>query len=90
MDNKNQLGITVGIFAALLHLLWAILVAAGIAQTSLDWIFPMHFINSIYTVAPFNFTNTIILVVLGLVGGYICGWILGAIYNWAGKCCKKK
>ena len=80
-SNKNKLGLTLGIFAALLHLVWAISVAVGIAQTYLDWILPMHFIGNVFDFATFNIVNAIILIILAFIGGYICGWVLGYIYE---------
>ena len=84
-NNKNKLGLTLGIFAALLHLVWAVLVAIGIAQNWLNWIFPMHFIDSVFSVTSFSIVNALILIVLAFIGGYACGWVLGAIWNYVDK-----
>ena len=83
--NKNRLGLTIGIFAALLHAVWALIVVAGLAQSYLDWIFPLHFVNSVFDVAAFSLVNAVILIILAFVGGYVVGWILGAIWNWIKK-----
>lgn len=88
--NKNKLGLTVGLFAAILHAVWAILVGAGVAQTYLNWIFPMHFIGNIFEVVNFSLLTAVLLVILAFVGGYICGWILGALWNWVDKGNKKR
>ena len=88
--NKNKLGLTVGIFAAILHAVWAILVGVGIAQTYLNWIFPMHFIGNVFQVANFSLLTALLLVILAFIGGYICGWILGVLWNWMDKGNKKR
>ena len=88
--NKNKLGLTVGIFAAILHAVWAILVGAGIAQTYLNWIFPMHFIGNVFQVANFSLMAAVLLIILAFIGGYICGWILGVVWNWVDKGNKKR
>lgn len=87
--NKNKTGLVLGIFAALLHAVWAIAVLIGVAQTYLDWIFPMHFINSVFEVATFSIVNAIILIVLAFIGGYVCGWVFAALWNWIEKSGKK-
>ena len=83
--NKNQAGLAVGIFAALFHLIWAILVAAGVAKTYLNWILPLHFVNLLVDIAEFSLVNAVILIIAAFIGGYIAGWVFGLIWNWAGK-----
>ncbi len=46
----NKPALVVGIYAALLHAIWALLVAIGVGQAYLDWIFPLHFINNLFTI----------------------------------------
>ncbi len=80
-SNKNRIGLTFGIMAALIHLIWAIAVAIGIAQTYLDWIFPMHMIGNVFRVASFSIVNTIILLVMAFISGYILGWVGTWVYE---------
>ena len=82
MENKNRLGLTLGIFFAFLHFVWALCVALGIAQMYLDWIFPMHFIGNIFSIMDFNIGNAILLIVIAFIGGYICGWLVAWVYEW--------
>ena len=82
--NRNQLGLTVGIFAALCHLVWSIAVAIGI-QDFVDWILLLHSISLDLILTSVVILNVIILVVLAFIGGYIFGWVLAAVYNWIGK-----
>lgn len=83
--NINKLGITLGVFFGLLHLVWGLVVLAGIAQMYLDWIFPLHFLNNVYTVASFNAVYLLTLVVMALVWGYVMGLVLGALWNYINK-----
>ncbi len=72
-----------GIFFGFLHLVWALAVAIvpdGL-QSLLDWIFNIHFILPVYTIASFNWLNALILVVVTLVVGYILGWLFAFIHN---------
>lgn len=85
--SKCQLGLALGVFVALMHAAWALLVAAGVGQGILDWIFPMHFLNSVYTILDFNLLNALILIIMAFVGGYVMGWVFAAIYNIVKKKC---
>jgi hypothetical protein len=82
MDNKNKLGLTVGIFFGAAHLLWAICILIGIAKPLLDWVLSMHFVSFIWGVTAFSVLNALILVVVTFVCGFILGWLLGWIYSW--------
>lgn len=86
-DMKNKvdpcvLGMVVGKFAALMHAIWAALVALGLAQPYMDWVFSLHFIQNPYTVKAFDLMNAAILVAFAFIMGYVVGWILGSVWNW--------
>ena len=82
--SKNRAGVAVGLFVALLHAIWAIVVwiAPATMQKTLDWIFPMHFINNVFQVMTFNLTNALILVIMAFIGGYVFGWLFAVIWDW--------
>ncbi len=86
--NRNQVGLAMGIFAAVCHLVWLVAVAIGI-QKYVDWILLLHSIQLDLTLTSVVILNGVILLVLAFIGGYVVGWIFAAVYNWAGKCCKK-
>lgn len=83
--NRHHVGLAVGIFLALLHAVWALAVAVGVGQNVLNWIFPLHFLNQIYSVASFSLTTALILIVMVLVCGYVMGWVFAAIWNYVVK-----
>lgn len=82
--NKNQVGVTLGIFAAVCHLVWLVAVALGI-QKFVDWILLLHSIQLDVILTQVVILNAVLLVVLAFIGGYIVGWVFAALYNWAGK-----
>ncbi len=82
--NKNQLGLTIGIFSALCHLVWTLAVAVGI-QKFVDWILLLHSIKLDLVLTSVAILNAVILVILAFIGGYIFGWVFGAIWNLVGK-----
>jgi len=86
--NKKQVGLTLGVFAAIVHLVWLIAVAIGV-QKAVDWILLLHSIKLDLFLTNVVLLNAVLLIIIAFIGGYVVGWIFAAIYNWAGKCCKK-
>lgn len=85
--NNNHVGLTLGIFLALWHAVWAFVVALGFGQRYLDMILPMHFLNNIYSVMLFSPLKALGLVLMAFVCGYIMGWIFAAIWNGVKRYC---
>ena len=83
--NRNQLGLTVGTFFALCHAIWVVFVGVGFAKPLIDWIIPLHFIDMSYSITVFSLGSAVTLVILAFLGGYISGWVLAGIWNWASK-----
>ncbi len=84
MINKNKLGIAVGLFAALCHLVWILAVALGV-QKFVNWILLLHSIQLDFVLTNVVFLNAILLIILAFIGGYVMGWVFAAILNWANK-----
>lgn len=82
MISKNKLALVVGMSFGLCHLAWAVLVAAGVAQWLMDWVFRLHFIQPPYVITQFNFVFAVGLIVVTTISGYVTGWVFGAIWNW--------
>jgi hypothetical protein len=81
MLDKNKVGLIVGVFAGLVHTAWAFLVAIGVAQAFMDWIYGLHFLSNPFQVAAFNLSTAVILVLVTFILGYIFGWIFTAIWT---------
>lgn len=82
MISKNRTGAVVGLVFGLCHLVWAVLVAVGMAQGLMDWIFRLHFIQPPYVVTQFNLVLAVGLILVTTAIGYVTGWVFGAIWNW--------
>jgi polyferredoxin len=80
--SKSKAGIVVGSLTGLWHLIWSLLVALGLAQLVINWIFRLHFIQPPYTITAFNFGTAFILIAVTFVSGFVLGWLFGAIWNW--------
>ena len=81
MVNPFKVGIVFALFLALWHACWAMLVAFGIAQTLLDFVFWMHFISPPYHVEAFDPGRAGILVGITAAIGMIGGFIGGLLWN---------
>jgi hypothetical protein len=82
MINRHKLGLVLASFMGISHFLWAWLVLTGIAQTVIDWIFRLHFIEPAYVITSFDLGVATTLIVLTSAIGYLTGWVLAAIWNW--------
>ena len=61
--NKHKLGLAFGSFMALFHLVWGLLIAFGMAQSLLDFIYNLHSLNNPFMVMPFDIVRTIGLII---------------------------
>jgi len=79
--NVKKVGLTVGVFAGVMHLVWSVLIALGWAQGYLDFVLGMHSLSNPYVVDSFDIGRAVGLIVLTCVLGYIVGSIFAAIFN---------
>jgi hypothetical protein len=82
MVNRHKLGLVFAACMGLSHFLWAWLVLTGMAQTVINWIFRLHFIEPPYVIGSFDLGVAISLVIITTAIGYLSGWTLAAIWNW--------
>ncbi|MDE2312530.1 MAG: hypothetical protein KGJ93_05635 [Patescibacteria group bacterium] len=83
--NQNSAGLAVGLLFGLCHAAWAIMVALNWAKPLMDWLLHLHMMTLPYTIGPFHFWTSAWLVLATFVIGYITGWILAGLWNWAQK-----
>lgn len=79
--NPFTVGLYTGLLIGFCHLIWVILVALGLAQRWMDFIFSLHFLNNPFQVGVFNMTTAVILVIMTFVVGYGFGWIATRVWN---------
>jgi len=58
-----------------------LLVALGLAQPLIDFIFWMHFIKPVYVVGTFDVWIAALLVGVTALVGYGIGWAFGILWN---------
>lgn len=87
MQNKNKVGLAVGLWMMIVHAVWLFFV--GVApqglQSFMNWIFGLHHLNNPYAIMPFAFSKAIMLLIVTLIFGYIFGWLLAFAWKWAHK-----
>ncbi len=79
--NPGKVALTVGLLFGGFHLFWSILVALGLAQPLLDFIFGLHMLANPYQVTGFDVMKAGMLVVVTFVVGYGAGYIFANVWN---------
>lgn len=77
----HSVGFAFGVLLGLWHMMWALLVLAGVAQATLDFIFRLHMITPPYQVAPFDPGLALALILVTAIIGYLFGWIGAVVWN---------
>jgi len=79
--DANKTGLSLAVLLGGSHLVWVLLVLAGLAEPLVDFIFWLHLIKPVYTIEAFATGRAVGLVALTAVVGYIVGWLFGLIWN---------
>ena len=79
--NPIRVGLVFAVFMALWHTCWSALVATGLAQKLIDFVFWMHFITPPYHIEAFEIQRAAILVGVTFVIGLVFGIIAGILWN---------
>ncbi len=83
--DQKKVAITVGIFLGTVHIIWAVLVALGLAQQWINFAQTMHFLSATHTVLSFSVGTALLLIVMASVIGAAVGWLFAALWNWVNK-----
>ena len=79
--NKNKVGLVLGLFIGLWHVAWSVLIAFGLAQPLLDFIYKIHSLNVPVTVMPFDLGHSVGLIIITFLVGYLVGYVFATIWN---------
>lgn len=79
--DQNKTALSFGIFFATMHIGWALLVALGLAQRLMDFIYNLHFLNNPFNVLSFDLATAAMLTIVTFVVGYVMGWFFAFIWD---------
>jgi len=79
--SPNKAGLVLGALLGGWHFVWSLLVAAGLAQSLIDFVFWIHFIKPVYLIEPFAFGQAAILVLATAAIGYVTGLAFVLLWN---------
>lgn len=77
----HKFGLTLGGLFGVVHLTWTVLIAIGVAQPLMDFVFKLHMIQPVYEVRPFVFGTAVALIVFTSAVGYVVGYVLGLLWD---------
>ncbi len=83
--NEKKSAMVLGLFIGGMHLVWALVVASGFAQTWMNWVYSWHMLSNPFIVQPFSLTNAVILVIATGLIGYVMGFAFAWVWNWVHK-----
>lgn len=81
MINTNKVGLVFGTVFGGAHVIWALLVLLGWAQSVVDFAFWAHMMDFPPVVMPFDFVASGTLIVFTAVLGYIVGRLIASVWN---------
>jgi hypothetical protein len=76
-----QSGLTLGILVGGAHLGWVVLVATGVANWTMRFVFRLHFIRPPFEIDGFDPSIAAFLIGLTALSGFALGWLFAAIWN---------
>lgn len=80
--DPQKTGLGLGSLTGLMHLIWSLLVALGLAQGWMDWVFSLHFLNNPFTVGGFDVVTALTLIVVTSIVGFAVGFAFATIWNY--------
>lgn len=79
--NPFTVGLYTGLLIGFCHFVWAALVAFGLAQVWMDFMFSLHFLNNPFQVGAFDMGTAAFLIIMTSVVGYGFGWVATWVWN---------
>lgn len=79
--NPKKVGLTFGLTAAFLHLVWSLIVALGWGRAWVDFVAWAHMVHAMYAVGPFDAAASLSVIVVAFLIGYAVGFVFATIWN---------
>lgn len=81
----HRLGLVLGTFALVLHIIWVLAIWLGFAQAWIDLIFRLHMLNNPMVVGTLSWGTVIMLWIVVWIVGYLLGYIFAWVHNFVHK-----
>lgn len=85
--DPNRLGIVFAVVLSGWHAVWEGLVAAGVAQRVVDFVYRLHSVKSEMVVEPFDAGRAGLLLLVTAALGYAAGAVAALVWNCLGTVC---
>ena len=79
--HQHKVGLALGSFFGLAHILWALMVKLGLAESYFRFVFGLHFLSMPLTFLSFSWVSALELIVVASIAGYIIGTVLSYLWN---------
>ena len=87
--DPNRLGIVVAVVLTGWHAVWEGLVAAGLAQRVVEFVYRLHSVKSDMVIESFDAGRAAILFLLTAGLGYAAGAVAAVLWNCLGVVCER-
>jgi hypothetical protein len=74
-------GVTLAALFGGWHVCWVMLVATGLAQSVIDFVFWIHFIKPVYVIGTFNLAVAVVLIFVTTILGFVLGFVFSVLWN---------
>ncbi len=81
MHNPHKGGLFFGAVLGGVHVVWALLIALGWAQSLINFSFWAHMIHLNVVIGPFDATAALTVIVVAAIIGYVVGYLATLIWN---------
>lgn len=79
--NPSKTGAALGVLFGGIHLVWSVLVGAGLAQPLVNFVSQIHMVKPVVNVVAFDMGNAVLLVVVTALVGYVVGFAFALAAN---------
>lgn len=80
--SPSKTALTFGLLIGGFHVVWSVLVALGLAQALIDFIFWAHMLTVPVVVKAFDATAAVTLIIVTAIIGSVFGYCMAVIWNW--------
>lgn len=88
--NPRRAGFIGAILLCGWHAFWSVLVASGVGQQLLDFLFSIQFMRPAFVLESFSWARATSLLLVTTTIGYFVGWTFAIVWNAAHPTCAER